>query len=162
MDLLRKRQADRFFGIPDAYLVRLDLKTPTHCIPTVGLALRIFLAVFLTPIISFNALAIERVDVAGGGDYSVADQAGGPLASNSIIRVGSFAGLTDTQIGNLLTGNLATVRTNLNAYFATGQAAATNKLWGSTTVNTVFITSLATLSRASTANFEGFPVFVLV
>lgn len=162
MYLLRERQADRFFGIPDAYLVRLDLKTSTHCIPTVGLVLKIFLLVFLTPIISFNALAIEEVVVAGGGDYSVADEAGAPLASNSIIRVGSFAGLTDTQIGNLLTGNLATVRTNLNAYFATGQAAATNKLWGSTTVNTVFITSLATLSRASTANFEGFPVFVLV
>ena len=112
---------------------------------------------FLSP----SLWAIEKINLFGIPD-SIANEQSVALASNSVIRVGSFAGLTDAEIGNLLLGDLVTVRSNLNRYFTTGQAASTNKLWGATTVNTVFNTGLATLSRSSTANFEGFPVFVLV
>jgi hypothetical protein len=109
-----------------------------------------------------NLWAIENVTLVSNPDYEMGDEAGGALANTFIIRVGSFAGLSDEGIGNLLTGDLATVRSNLNSYFATGQTASTNKLWGSTTYNTVFNAGLASLNRASTTNFAGFPVFVLV
>lgn len=106
--------------------------------------------------------AIEQVKLLGNSDYGLTGENGDSLANNSLIRVGSFGSLSDAEIADLLSGDLATVRSNLNALFVTGQAASTNKLWGSTTYGTVFNTGLATLNRASTANFEGFPVYVLV
>ena len=167
MDQSYQKQSSRVFSLPPDRLGGSAPQTTIHGIGTARhplhlLSFLLSLSTILLVLLSSNAQAIERVALTGGGDYGVADAEGGALANNSIIRVGSFAGLTDAQIGALLQGNLATVRSNLNTYFAAGQAVSTNKLWGSTTVNTVFNTGLANLNRASTANFEGFPVFVLV
>ena len=128
---------------------------------TFRLAWGVILA-FLPFLLHSRLFAIEQVKLLGNPDFGMTDEAGDTLANNALIRVGSFGGISDGGIAGLLTGDLATVRSNLNSYFATGQAASTNKLWGSTTYNAVFNTGVATLNRASTANFEGFPVYVLV
>jgi len=106
----------------------------------------------------------ERINIYGTA--GIADESGNSLATSSIIRVGAFNNatstttpLTDAEIGSLLNGTQAQVRTNLDNLFATGKAT----LWGSTTVNTVFNGSAtAALSKTSTSVFAGNPIYILV
>ena len=106
----------------------------------------------------------ERVNIYGS--TGIANESGNSLTTTSIIRVGVFnnstnttAPLSDAEIGSLLNGTQAQVRTNLDALFATNKAT----LWGSTTVNTVFYGSAtAGLSKTSTTVFDGKPIYILV
>ena len=108
--------------------------------------------------------AIEKVTITGTA--GIADESGNSLATSSIIRVGAFNNatstttpLTDSEIGSLLNGTQAQVRTNLDNLFATGKAT----LWGSTTVNTVFNgAATASLTKTSTTVFDGNPIYILV
>ena len=108
--------------------------------------------------------AIEKVTITGTA--GIADESGNSLATTSIIRVGVFNNatstttpLTDAEIGSLLNGTQAQVRTNLDNLFATGKAT----LWGSTTVNTVFNgAATASLTKTSTTVFDGNPIYILV
>jgi hypothetical protein len=103
-----------------------------------------------------SAFCIESINLIGS--YGITDAAGTSLPANCLIRVGSFGGISDREIAELLSGDLATVRSNLNTLFSVGS----NSLWGSTTVNAVFLNGQATLNRASTLQFGSRPVFVLV
>jgi len=106
----------------------------------------------------------ERVNISGTA--GITDESGNSLTTSSIVRVGVFndatrttTPLTDTEIGNLLNGTQAAVRTNLDNLFA----ASKSTLWGSTTVNTVFNGSAtAPLSKTSTSVFAGNPIYILV
>jgi hypothetical protein len=106
----------------------------------------------------------ERINISGTA--GITDESGNSLATSSIIRVGVFndatrttTPLTDAEIGSLLNGTQAAVRTNLDNLFA----ASKSTLWGSTTVNTVFNGSAtAPLSKTSTSVFAGNPIYILV
>jgi len=109
----------------------------------------------------------ELVNLSGGSPpTSMTSEGGTTLANSCIIQLGVFndeastsTPLTTGQIANLLDGNQAQVRQNLENLFGAGKPT----LWGSSTVGTIFTGAGSdSLSATSTGVFAGNPIYVLV